>query len=121
MQSDNCIGHEQRGERLNKIKTLSKSAPKTLDKTKRVLIKKGPVSEEMSLKELEEIYASRASWKVIEDGGVLRIPLEEFRMIDPPQPDQASGQVDFGKVKGISNKHSFMSYLICTLYHRQRL
>ena len=49
----------------------------------KVLIKKGPVSVETSLKELEEIYASKPEWKVIEDGGVLSIPVEEFRMNDP--------------------------------------
>ena len=53
-----------------------------------------------SLKELEEIYARRANWKKIEEGGVLSVPLEEFRMIHPPQPDRASGQVVFGKAKG---------------------
>ena len=98
MQSDNCIGHEQRRERLNKIKKLSKSTPKTLDQTKKVLIKKGPVSEEMSLKELEENYASKPEWKVIEEGGVLSIPVEEFRMINPPKPDRA-GNIEFGKKK----------------------
>ena len=55
MQSDNCVGHvEQRGERRNKIKKLLSSSPKPLDETKRVLIKKGLVSVETSLKELEE-------------------------------------------------------------------
>ena len=43
----------------------------------KVLIKKGPVSVETSLKELEEIYASKPEWKVIEEGGVLSIPLED--------------------------------------------
>ena len=52
MQSDNCV--EQRGERRNKIKKLLSSSPKPLDETKRVLIKKGLVSVETSLKELEE-------------------------------------------------------------------
>ena len=100
MQSDKCFGHEQRQERRNKINKLSSSPPHNLDETKRVLIKKGPVSKETSIKELEEIYASTASWKTIEDGGVLSVPLEEFRMVDPPKPNQATGQVDFGKAKG---------------------
>ena len=100
MQSDKCFGHEQRQERRNKINKLLTSPPHDLDETKRVLIKKGPVSKETSIKELEEIYASTASWKAIEDGGVLSVPLEEFRMMDPPKPNQATGQVDFGKAKG---------------------
>ena len=64
----------------------------------RVLIKKGPVSVETSLKELEENYASKPEWKVIEDGGVLSIPVEEFRIINPPKPDH-SGSVGFDKKK----------------------
>ena len=89
-----CWGHGEREARKNKISKLLTSAPDSLDDLRKVLIKKGPVSEETSLKELEEIYGRRASWKVIEDGGVLSIPLEEFRMIEPPQPNQVSGQVD---------------------------
>ena len=34
----------------------------------RVLIKKGPVSVEISLKELGDSYKSKPEWKVIEDG-----------------------------------------------------
>ena len=79
---------------MNKIKKLLKSSPKTLDDTRRMLIKKGPVSVETSLKELEENYASKPEWKVIEEGGVLSIPVEEFRMIDPQKPE------NFGKAKG---------------------
>ena len=67
------------------------------DENLRVLIKKGPESEEMSLKELEENYASKPEWKVIEEGGVFSVPLEEFRMINPVQRDWASGRIHFGK------------------------
>ena len=66
--------------------TQSQSHP--LDENLTVLIKKGPVSVETSLKELEENYASKPEWKVIEDGGVLSIPMEEFRMINPPKPEK---------------------------------
>ena len=89
MQSNNCLGHEQREERVNKIKKLLKSSPKTLDGTHRMVIKKGPVSVETSLKELEENYAKKPEWKVIEEGGVLSIPVEEFRMINLPKPEQS--------------------------------
>ena len=99
MQSNSCLGHDQRVERGNKIKKLLKSSPKTLDGTHRMLIKKGPVSVETSLKELEENYARQPEWKVIEDGGVLSIPMEEFRMINPPKPN-CSGKVIFDQKKG---------------------
>ena len=51
---------------------LASKQKETPDENCRVLIKKGPVSVETSLKELEENYASKLEWKVIEDGGVLR-------------------------------------------------
>ena len=57
---------------------------------------------ETSLKKLEEKFAGKANWKQIGEGGVLSVPLEEFRMINPPQPIQA-GQVVFGKC-GKGNK-----------------
>ena len=49
-----CLGHEERARRQNiiaKLITKSASAP---DENFRVLIKRGPVSVETSLKELEE-------------------------------------------------------------------
>ena len=67
------MGHAQRVATKNKINKLLKSSLQTLDENFRVLIKKGPVSVETSLKELEEIYAGRANWKKIEDGGVLSV------------------------------------------------
>ena len=81
---DNCVGHQIRVERKNKIKILLESPLKSLDKNLKVLIKKGPVSEDTSLNELEDYFASKPEWKVIEDGGVLSIPVEEFRMINLP-------------------------------------
>ena len=91
-----CLGHADRVALKNKIKKLQKSPLLSLDENFRVLIKKGPVSVDTSLKEIEEIYAGGANWKKIENGGVLSVPLEELRMIDPPQPNQA-GQIDFGR------------------------
>ena len=91
-----CLGHKEREDRRNKITKLSKKTKETPDET---LIKKGPVSVETSLKELEENYVSKSEWKVIEGGGVLSIPMEEFRMINLPKPDH-SGSVGFGKKKG---------------------
>ena len=57
------------------------------------------MSKETSLKELEDYYESRPEWKMIAYGGVLSIPLEDFRMIDHPKPDH-SGKVGFNKKKG---------------------
>ena len=79
-----CLGHKEREDRRNKIVNLASKPKETPDETCRVLIKKGPVSVETSLKELEENYESKPEWKVIEEGGVLSIPVEEFRMINPP-------------------------------------
>ena len=70
------------------------SPQQTPDENLRVLIKRGPDKKETSLKELEENYASTPEWKVIEGGGVLSIPIEEFRMINLPKPDRR-GQVKF--------------------------
>ena len=89
-----CRGHSERSSRKNKINKLSSSSCSAPDENLRVLIKRGPVSEEMSLKELEDSYARKPEWKVIEEGGVLSIPVEEFRMIDPQKPE------NFGKAKG---------------------
>ena len=94
-----CRGHSERSSRKNKINKLSLSSCSAPDENLRVLIKRGPVSEETSLKDLEDSYARKPEWKVIEEGGVLSIPVEEFRMINPPKPDRA-GNVEFGKKKG---------------------
>ena len=96
---ENCLGHQLRVKKKDKIKRLQESPLQSLDKHLKVLIKKGPVSKETSLKELEDYYESKPEWKMIEDGGVLSIPVEELRMIDPPKPDH-SGQLAFDRKKG---------------------
>ena len=89
-----CLGHAERYVRMKKIEKIrASSAFESLDEDKKVLIKKGPVSVETSLKKLEENYASTSSWKMREDGGVLSVPVEDFRMIDLQKPE------NFGKVK----------------------
>ena len=75
-----CLGHQEREERKNKIDKLATSLMETLDKNYRVLIKKGPVSVETSLKGLEEDYESKPEWKLIKEGGMLSVPVEEHRM-----------------------------------------
>ena len=107
-----CLGHQERGTRRKKINNLSRSPVQHPDANLRVLIKKGPVSEETSLKELEENYARKPEWKVIEEGGVLSIPVEEFRMINPPKPDH-SGKVDFGKKARRGRVRQIESYPTC--------
>ena len=101
-ESSTCLGHREREARTNKILKLATKPKETPDENCRVLIKKGPVSVETSLKELEDNYASKPEWKVIEDGGVLSIPVEELRMENPPRPDH-SGQVVF-KEKKVGNQ-----------------
>ena len=82
---------------------MLKEPYRTPNETRRVLIKKGPVSVESSLKELEDFYAGRPEWKVIKDGGVLGIPVQEYRMMNPPNPDR-DGNVVFVRRKGSTRK-----------------
>ena len=98
MEPNNCVGHSLREDRRQKIKKLHNSELVVLDENLRLCIKKGPVSVETSLRELEENYESKAEWKVIEQGGVLSVPVEEFRMINPPKPDR-KGNVKFDTKK----------------------
>ena len=99
-QPSNCWGHKEREARANKIAKLASRTKETPDENLRVLIKKGPVSVETSLKELEETYERKSERKGIEDGGVLSIPVEELRMENPPRPDRSSGKVVFKEKKG---------------------
>ena len=102
-----CLGHQQRDDRQEKIDKLAKSELQPLDKDRKVLIKKGPVSTETSLEEVEEIYENKPEWKAIEEGAVLCVPVEEFRMTNLPKPDR-SGKVVFGKKK--VSRHQIDSY-----------
>ena len=99
-----CLGHKVREVRRNKITKLSSSSPMTPDEQFRVLIKKGPVSVETSLKELEANYEKTPEWKLIEDGGVLVVPVEELRMNNIPKPNH-SGQIVFQEKKGGGGRH----------------
>ena len=102
MQSSNCYAHKERQDRMNQVHYMATTCPNALrlfrpllavsginlakrsqetpDENLRVLIKKGPVSVLTSLKELEDNYERKPEWKVIEEGGVLSIPVEELRM-----------------------------------------
>ena len=85
--------------------------PKSPDEDKIVLIKKGPTSEETSLKELEKTYASKPEWKVIEEGGVLCVPVEELRMNNPPKPNR-EGNIKFVEKSGKGAGSQIDSYSI---------
>ena len=98
-QSITCLGHKEREDRRNKIVKLATRSKEAPDETCRVLIKKAPVPVETSLKELEDFYKTKPEWKLIEEGGVLSIPVEELRMENLPRPDR-SGRVVFKEKKG---------------------
>ena len=95
--------------RKNKISKMTESAPLAPDEDKIVLIKKGPTSMETSLKQLELLYENKPEWKVIEEGGVLSVPVEEFRMNNPPKPDNL-GNIVFGKKSGKAVGNLIESY-----------
>ena len=62
-----CLGHNERARRQNiiaKLITKSASAP---DENCRISIKRGPVSVETTLKELEEDYEGKPEWKLVKD------------------------------------------------------
>ena len=94
MQSIACLGHTQREERRNKASKLLTLPQEHPPRNVRVWIRKGPISLETSLKELDDTYESTKEWKLIEDGGVVSVPVEEFRMMNPPQPG------NFGRSSG---------------------
>ena len=77
----------------------------------KVLIKKGSTSVETSLKELEEKYAQKLERKLIEWGGVLSVPVEEFRMINPPKPGR-EGEYKFVEKTGKGKRNLIESYPI---------
>ena len=103
MPSSVCIGHEMRTARKNKITKMLNEPSRIPNKSKKVLIKKGPVSVESSLNELENFYSNGPEWKVIEDGGVLGVPVQEYRLTHLPVPNR-EGNVVFGERKGPTRK-----------------
>ena len=116
-----CRGRSERIRRTSKKKKLAQKSWTYLERDVKVLVKLGPVSVETSLKELEEKYASKPEWKVIEEGGVLSVPVEEFRMINPPKPDH-SGKLEFGKRKESAEGKHLDSYPVCqTIDHLNKV
>ena len=98
-QSTRCLGHKEREDRRIKIIRLRERPAEPLDENYKVFVKKGPVSVETSLKEVEEAYESTPEWKMVKEGRVLSVPVEELRMENPPKPDR-SGQVVFNEKRG---------------------
>ena len=84
-ESPTCQDHQKREQRRDKIDKLAESSMDTPDESCRILIKKGPVAVEASLKELEVAYESTPEWKMVKKGGVLSVPEEELRMGNPPK------------------------------------
>ena len=82
-----CVGHPLRSERLKKTQELLNSPPGVTDKKLKILIRKGSTLVETSLQDLEESFAFNPSWKAIECGEVVSIPVVEFRTIDQHKPD----------------------------------
>ena len=109
MEPSACLGHQQRKEREHKIEMLASSQPQKVSEHLRVVIKKGPVSVETSLSQLEEIYENKSEWKLIAEGGVLTVPVEEFRMINLPSPDR-KGNVAFAEKKGKGAANQIENY-----------
>ena len=66
-QPSECLGHQERENRRNQIIKLPTRPTEVPDENYRVSIKKGPVTVETSLKELEDNYKSKPEWKVIEE------------------------------------------------------
>ena len=95
----NCWGHSEREAGENKIKKFLETPVQFVNESFKILIKEGSLSKETSLKELEDVYANSAAWRKIDNGGLLSIPVEEFRMINPPKPDRG-GNVQFVERKG---------------------
>ena len=87
------MGHQERENRQN----VTDEPKETPEENLRVSIRGSSGQKYWSLKDLEDDFKSKPEWKVIEDGGVLSIPVEELRMQNPPRPNR-SGQVHFQEV-----------------------
>ena len=82
------------------MKTASNKVP---DVDFRILIKKGPVSVDTSLVELEDHFKGTPEWTIMNGGKVHSVPVEEFRLENPPCPNH-TGQVVFGRKQGGGGK-----------------
>ena len=69
------------------------------DQNLRILVKSRQGSTETSLKGLEDLYEKKPEWKIMEEGGLWSVPVEELRMQNPLRPD-ARGNLDFERRKG---------------------
>ena len=95
-----CLGHELRQKRQNNINgLLALPEREPPDQNMRISIKSRQGAMETSLKGLGDIYKQKPEWKMMEEGWVWSVPVEEFRMQNPLRPD-AKGNLDFEKRKG---------------------
>ena len=62
-ESGNCLGHSERASRHNKVNRVRESPVHVPDENRRVLIKRGSVLVETSLKDLEDNYANKPEWR----------------------------------------------------------
>ena len=103
-QAGDCLGHQERENRRNKILNLAESSKETPDENLRANVRGSSGPRSWSLKELEDDFGTKPEWKRIDDeGGVLSIPMVELRMQNPPRPD-SSGKVAFKEKKGGGGK-----------------
>ena len=119
-QANGCVGHKERENRKTQVAKFVTRANIPPDGNFRALIKKGPISLETSLRELEQFYEKKAEWKVINNGRVLSVPVEELRMEKTPQPNH-SGQITFREKKGGGGKQIEYYPIAQTIHHMNRL
>ena len=100
-----CLGHEERACRRNIIAQLITKSASAPDENCRISIKRGPVNVETSLKELEEDYESKPEWKLIKEGGVLSVPVEELRLENLPNRDKRRARGKHNEVVGQTIKN----------------
>ena len=62
-ESGKCLGHSERASRQNKVNRVLESSVQGSDENRRVLIKRGSVLVETSLKDLEDNYANKPEWR----------------------------------------------------------
>ena len=115
-EANNCLGHGIRVARKSKISKMLSYPVQRLDENQKVLIKKGPVSAVMSLKEVEEKYKSKPEWKVIEESLMTRLNIPT--LIISVNLGSLSALKDLGiKLPGNAEIDLIMAYVSDELLH----
>ena len=105
-----CVnnGHDERAQRKNKKFTNVGS----VDLTKSIILKESPSSTPfINLKDIETKFEETDEWKDVKEGGVLPIPVLEYRLQKPPRPNP-DGKVEFEKKKKKQKTKTIDSYSI---------